>query len=215
METLKISIITDKSSWMVPYSEMLIDRLKNYGQNPVLLYDTKELVSVDILFILSYSRIISQEVLNLNTHNIVVHASDLPKGKGWSPSTYSILNGDNFLTLSMFEATKEVDAGDIYLKQIVSLNGYELIDEWREKLALSIVDMCEYFVLNHKTIKPKKQIGNSSFYLKRTKEDSKLDINKSIKEQFNLLRVVDNENYLAFFEIDGNRYKIKIYKDKR
>ena len=29
-------------------------------------------------------------------------------------------------------------------------------------------------------------------------------------QQFNLLRVVDNERYPAFFELDGRRYTIQI-----
>ena len=37
-------------------------------------------------------------------------------------------------------------------------------------------------------------------------------INKTIKEQFNLLRIVDNNYYPAFFEYNGYRYKIQINK---
>ena len=35
-------------------------------------------------------------------------------------------------------------------------------------------------------------------------------INKTIKEQFNLLRIVNNQEYPAFFEIDGRKYKLTI-----
>jgi len=43
-----------------------------------------------------------------------------------------------------------------------------------------------------------------------TLNDSRLDIDRSIKEQFNLLRVVGNEEYPAFFEINGHKYLLKI-----
>ena len=43
-------------------------------------------------------------------------------------------------------------------------------------------------------------------------EDSLLDFNKTITEQFNLLRVVDNDKYPAFFENQGEKYFLKITK---
>lgn len=32
-------------------------------------------------------------------------------------------------------------------------------------------------------------------------------------EQFNLLRIADNENYPAFFILNGQKYILKIYKE--
>ena len=40
------------------------------------------------------------------------------------------------------------------------------------------------------------------------------DISKSLDDQFNLLRTVDNNEYPAFFEINGRRYVIKIEEIK-
>jgi methionyl-tRNA formyltransferase len=37
-----------------------------------------------------------------------------------------------------------------------------------------------------------------------------LDPQKSLAEQFNILRVVDNDRYPAFFEWNGRRYNLKI-----
>ena len=61
-------------------------------------------------------------------------------------------------------------------------------------------------------MKEKEQIGEESFFKKRGAEDSELDTEQSIKDQFNLLRVVDNEKYPAFFEHLGKKYILKIYK---
>jgi methionyl-tRNA formyltransferase len=70
------------------------------------------------------------------------------------------------------------------------------------------------FVKKYKSIQGKKQKGKSTFYLKRSQKSSELDINKSIKSQFNLLRVVDNERYPAFFNYENNQYILKIFKTK-
>lgn len=47
----------------------------------------------DIVFILSYHRIIDTQYLAKHKHNIVIHASDLPQGKGWAPMFWQILEG--------------------------------------------------------------------------------------------------------------------------
>ena len=69
------------------------------------------------------------------------------------------------------------------------------------------------FIENYPNIKGEKQKGKESFYCKRTKNSSELNILESINDQFNLLRVCDNERYPAFFIIDNVKYLIKIYKD--
>lgn len=63
-------------------------------------------------------------------------------------------------------------------------------------------------IKNYKNIQ--KQSGDESFYSNRGEKDSELDINKTIKEQFNLLRIVSNDDYPAFFVIDGHKFIIKI-----
>lgn len=72
--------------------------------------------------------------------------------------------------------------------------------------------MCERFVELYPSIIAcgKEQEGEESFYPRRRPEDSRIDIGKSIKDQFDLLRVVDNERYPAFFEYNGCRYVLKI-----
>ena len=57
------------------------------------------------------------------------------------------------------------------------------------------------------------KIGVESFYPKRNASDSELDINKTIKEQFNILRIVDNNEYPAFFYIDGKKFFLKVYAE--
>ena len=39
----------------------------------------------DILVMLSYTKLLSSKYLNRSKFNLVVHESDLPKGKGWTP----------------------------------------------------------------------------------------------------------------------------------
>ena len=145
-------------------------------------------------------------------NNLVVHESDLPKGRGWSPMSWHILEGTQRIPVTMLEAADEVDAGPIYLREWIELEGHELSPEWRELQANSTRRLCRYFVTQYPAIleRVRQQEGEPSFHLRRRPKDSELDPLKSITEQFNLLRIVDNENYPAFFEVAGKRFILRI-----
>ena len=69
----------------------------------------------------------------------------------------------------------------------------------------------EFMKLYPKKINIVNQKGKSSFYKKRQLSDSKIDINKTIKENFNHLRIVDNKNYPAYFYFKRKKYILKIF----
>jgi len=205
---MKIAILTTKDQWFEKYAIFLAKELKC-----ALFFKHENIRDFDIVFILSYHQIIPSDILNQNKHNIVIHESALPQGKGWAPMFWQILEGKNEIPFTMFEASEGVDNGNIYMQKTLNLTGYELHNELRGKQANCTIDMCLEFINNYdKYRKTIPQMGEESFYLKRTPQDAKLDIDKSIKEQFNLLRVCSNEEYPAFFEIDGNKYILRVEK---
>jgi methionyl-tRNA formyltransferase len=209
---MKVAILTSKNQWFIPYAKKLQKKFSGCR----LFFDHKDInEKIEILFILSYHYIIPKKYLKKSKHNIIIHASDLPKGKGWAPMFWQILEGKNRIVFTMFEAGEGVDDGDIYFKKELILNGYELNAQLRKKQAEHTIKMCEEFVENYEKYKiPTKQGGMESFYPKRGPDDSELDINKSIAEQFNLLRIVDNEEYPAFFYKGNKKYILKIEEAK-
>jgi len=213
MNFRKLAILTSETSWFVPYAKQLSKILRKRRLLAKVFFDHKNISEeFEVVFILSYFKIIPPKFLSMHRHNIVVHESDLPKGKGWAPLFWQILEGKNKIPIVLFEASKNVDDGDIYLKDFLIFEGHELYDEIREKQAKKTIELCLRFIDDYEKLKPKKQRGKSTFYRRRTPADSELDINKTIKEQFNLLRIVNNENFPAFFYHKGHKYIINIYK---
>jgi methionyl-tRNA formyltransferase len=212
----KVAILTSPTSWFVPYAEDLRDYLKWLSYEVSLFFRHEEITcKFDVLFILSYFRKVPKCILLKNRYNLVVHESNLPQGKGWAPLFWQILEGKNKIPVVLFEATEEIDGGKIFLKDFIELSGYELHDEIRRKQAKKTLEMCIKFLKQYRYLKPVVQIGEETFYPKRTPLDSQLDVDKTIREQFNLLRIVDNENYPAFFIIDGHKYILKIYEGEK
>ena len=60
-----------------------------------MLHLKRDMSSGDLAIFISCTKIISKEGLLKNTSNIVCHPSDLPKGKGFSPIAWEILDGSN------------------------------------------------------------------------------------------------------------------------
>jgi methionyl-tRNA formyltransferase len=214
-EIMDITLLCDNiESWIIPYIIELKNELCIRGYNVDYINNIEEINKGDIAFFLGCSKVVEPKYLKQNKHNIVVHESSLPKGKGWSPLTWQILEGKNEIIFSLFEAVEELDAGEIYLQKEIKLNGSELNVELKDIQGRITIEMIIEFIEDFSKIKGKKQEGEESYYPRRRRKDSELDIYKSIKEQFNLLRVVDNERYPAFFYINNTKYILKIYKEK-
>lgn len=213
---MNINIIVDnKNSWFYEKIGRLTKEIKKLGHNSRVLSDAGDIKDKSFIsFFLSCEKYITSEIRQRSKYNIVVHASDLPKGKGMSPTSWQILEGKNKIAVTLFEVADKIDAGDYYIKDFFLLDGTELLAEWREKLYQCMENMILNFVKSPDKFKSNKQNGESSYYPRRKPDASELKLGKSLKNQINLLRVVDNERYPAFFKYKNNKYILKIYKSK-
>jgi len=211
-----IAILTSAGSGFVPYARTFAEDLREKGWAAELFHDHDDIGhDFQVVFMLSYFKIVKGAFLRGHQHNLVVHDSQLPQGKGWAPLFWQILEGKNRIPAVLFEATEGVDAGDIYISDYITLQGHELHDEIRDLQARKSVELCMEFLENYDDLKPVSQSGRETFYTRRTPKDSQMDINKSISEQFNLLRIVSNEDYPAFFHHKDSKYILKIFKEEK
>jgi methionyl-tRNA formyltransferase len=210
----KVTFLLDNNNnWIQPYISNLSLEISSHKYE-VTITDNHTLVkNQDIVFILGYTRVLNEEFLAKNSISLVVHESDLPRGKGFSPVQWQILEGSNSIPICLFEATSKFDSGDIVLTDVFTLTGYELYDEIRAIQANATLKLIKKFLQNYPYFSKQKQIGIETFYSRRSLIDGELDINKSIKEQFNLLRIGSNEDWPSFFIIEGKKYYLKIYSD--
>ena len=124
-----------------------------------------------------------------------------------------VLNGYNKIPLTLFEINDKIDAGDIWKKTFFNLDGHELSDEVNHLVSIKTTELMDFALKKFNSISPIPQDKTTeSFFPKRNPSDSELDINKSIVEQFNLLRVADKNRYPCFFYHHGYRYKVTIEK---
>lgn len=206
----RVSVVVDTPGWFDPFAESLVAQLNARGHRAVFVTDYSQVEDSDVAFYLSCMRITPPSVLARSPWNLVVHASALPKGRGFSPIVWQVLEGASSIPITMIRMADAVDAGDIVMQDTITLAGHELNDELRTRLGAAIVEMCLAFCNRETAPEPVPQSGDPTWYARRYPRDSRLDPTQSLTAQFDLLRVVDNTRYPAFFDHRGHRYTLSI-----
>lgn len=165
----------------------------------------------DFLFLISCHEFIGKQTRDSYHHALVIHASDLPRDRGWSPHVWGVIRGDRVLTVTLLEAEDVVDSGRIWNKLRIPLVGNEVAAELNELLFSAEIELLEWALANYETVKPTMQDECAKTYLRRrVPQDSRLDPQCSIADQFDLLRVCDSKRYPAFFEFRGRLFKLEM-----
>jgi len=211
IKKIKITFLLDENNnWI---ENFIRSKFKNKNKKFIfkISKNFKKVNKQDLVFILNYTKILPTQFLKKNHLNLVVHESGLPKGKGFAPVQWQILNNKKKIPVCLIEAVQKFDSGDIFEKTFFKLKGDELNAEIREKQANAAIAIIKKFLSKFPKIKRRSQVGKSTYFKRRYPKDSELNINKSLKNNFNLLRIADNEKYPAFFTYKKKKYFIKIF----
>lgn len=212
---MTVQILVDNpGSWFNGYLDGLcLEISRRTGELPSVVRSAELVKPGKFLFVLSCDKVVPKEILKRVDRAFVVHESNLPEGRGWSPVHWQVEAGKNKICVCLFEAGKGLDDGDVFVKEFFVLDGSELLPEIRFKqYALTERMILNVLVYNWLFDKGKPQSGKPSFFRKRTEADNELDANKSIASQFNRMRVCDNERYPAWFELNGCKYFVRLNK---
>jgi methionyl-tRNA formyltransferase len=174
----------------------------------------RELAGGDILFLISCSEIVSTADRAAYGATLVLHASDLPHGRGWSPHIWQLIDGATEVTLSLLEAEDRVDSGRIWKKLKFPVPKHALWDEINTHLFETEIELIDFAVSEFNQIRPSPQNTSiePSYYPRRTPADSQIDPTLSLASQFDRIRVCDPHRFPAFFELHGKKYKIILEK---
>ena len=189
----------------------VVATLKSWVQNQeesvsaALLHNRQELSSGDILFLISCTELIGSEIRDRYRHVIVLHGSDLPEGRGWSPHIWSIIRGQDKIVVSALSAEDAVDSGPIWAKATFDIAKYALFDEINAaffRTEIELMEVVKRMVLEGKEPIPQPEAA-ASYCPRRTPADSEIDNQRSISEQFDLIRTCDLDRFPAFFQLHG------------
>ena len=212
---MKISIVcSDAAHPIYPWLERWASQHRAMHQIQIV-QARRELSGGDILFLISCHDLIQADVRSMYKATLVVHASDLPLGRGWSPHIWQILEKNHLIKVTLLEAEDVLDSGAIWTQANLQLEGHETFDEINARLFDTELELMDFAVHHFGVVQPRIQDERTpTSYRKRTPADSQLDPALPLAGQFDLLRVADPLRFPAFFELRGHRYFLQITQDK-
>jgi methionyl-tRNA formyltransferase len=150
----------------------------------------------DRIFIPHWSYIIPPEIFK-EFECIVFHMTDLPYGRGGSPLQNLIVRGHKKTKISAFKVEEGLDAGPIYLKKDLHLDGSA--DEVFKRASGIIKEMIEEIIEDE--IKPVPQNGDPVVFKRRGKKDGEISALDELEKVYDHIRMLDCEGYPnAFLE---------------
>ena len=163
----------------------------------------------DALVLVAFGQILSEEILSIALP-INLHGSLLPALRGPSPIQTAILEGLSQTGVSVMKMEKGVDTGDVLLQKTIDIlpedNSSTLFAKMAHLGADALVEALE--ILENGTAVWKSQDHQQATFTKMlTKENAKLDFSDTAQNIVNKVRAY-NPNPVAFFELDGQKFKV-------
>jgi methionyl-tRNA formyltransferase len=199
--------------YVVANSNSLINQsLKNHFNKDIFFFiESKQELNVELLrdlnpkfvFFPHWSYIIPEEIFN-NFQCIVFHMTDLPFGRGGSPLQNLISRGITHTKISAIKVVKEIDAGPIYLKKELCLNGNA--GEIFLRSSKIVTEMMEEIIETNPT--PIEQRGDPVYFKRRNPEMSNIWNLQQLEQLYDYIRMLDAEGYpKAFIETEKFRFE--------
>lgn len=148
------------------------------------------------IFFLHWSWKVPQDIWEVY-ECVCFHMTDVPYGRGGSPLQNLILEGNEKTMLTALRMEEEMDAGPVYAKRFLNLDG-RAEDIYLRAGAISW-EIVQWIVGNEPV--PEPQIGEAKQFQRRKPEQSSLPESGSLKNIYDFIRMLDAPTYpLAFFE---------------
>ncbi len=184
------------------------------SSNWILVKNNQELAdcfhstSPRYIFFLHWNWMVPTEIVN-GSECVCFHMTDVPYGRGGSPLQNLIIRGHKNTKLTALRMTDELDAGPVYYKESLSLDGSaEEIYIRAGELCFELVDK----IVNNKPT-PIEQTGNVVKFKRRKPYQSEVLEPTTMEEFYDFIRMLDAEGYPKAF-INHNNFKIEFSQAK-
>jgi len=173
--------------------------------------DTREQLTLQSLnslkpryvFFLHWSWIVPDEIIDKH-ECVCFHMADVPFGRGGSPLQNLIMNGHRQTKLTALRMVHELDAGPVYMKRDLCLEGNA--EEIYLRATYLSAEMIKD-IIETRTV-PVPQTGEVVIFKRRTPAQSAIPSLDSLIQLHDFIRMLDADGYPhAFIEHNGFRYE--------
>ena len=155
------------------------------------------------IFFMHWSWKVPLEIIS-NYECVCFHMTDVPYGRGGSPLQNLVVRGHRCTKVTALRMVEEFDAGPVYLKKDISLEGNA--EEIYIRAAYQSVSMIRHIVEEQPA--PQLQVGEPVIFKRRKPHESRIPELHNLQDLHDFIRMLDAESYpLAFLEHAGFRYE--------
>lgn len=131
---------------------------------------------------------------------VCFHMTDVPYGRGGSPLQNLIQRGLSETKVSALKMVPDADAGPVYLKRPLSLEGKA--QDIFERYSHMVYGMIGEIVTREP--QPQPQVGEATVFSRRTPDESLFPLDGDLKGVYDHIRMLDAESYPHTFIEHGN-----------
>ena len=154
-------------------------------KDPNFVYQLQDL-SADVFVVVAYGRIIPEAILNIPPYGCInLHPSLLPKYRGPSPMTASLVSGDSETGISIMKLDVGMDTGPILSQQRLAIDPQETIATLTQKVVMEGAPLLQKALNEYVAgkIQPHAQEEHLATYCHLLKkEDGQVDFTKQTAE---------------------------------
>tara|TARA_X000000950_G_scaffold289404_1_gene412958 strand:+ start:23948 stop:24634 length:687 start_codon:yes stop_codon:yes gene_type:complete len=187
---VKVLIATSKEWFDLDKKILKSNKVQFIYKKKYLTKNNIDKFSPNIIFFPNWNWMIPKEIYE-NFICIVFHTSPLPYGRGGSPIQNLILKNYKKAPVCAIKVTKVLDAGPIYTKKIVSLNGS--LSVILERINKAINHMIQKIILKNPI--PHKQKGKINIFRRRNHSDNRIPKNINLNKIYDYIRMLDHKEY--------------------
>jgi methionyl-tRNA formyltransferase len=173
------------------------------GSKNELRSDFLDKIKPKLIFFLHWSWKVPLDIIK-EYKCICFHMTDVPYGRGGSPLQNLIIRGYRKTKLSALLMTEEFDAGPVYFKEDLCLEGNG--EEIFIRASYLSADMIKRIISEEP--EPIAQSGNPVIFKRRQAHQSRIPDMSSLQKLHDFIRMLDSEGYpKAFLEYKGFQYE--------
>lgn len=167
-----------------------------------------EKINPKYIFFPHWSWIIPENIYK-NYDCILFHMTDLPYGRGGSPLQNLIINKVYNTKISAIKVSKELDEGDVYLKEDFDISKGSANEIYKNASKLIFKKLIPNILRQNPT--PVRQEGDVVNFKRRTPEQSNIKMlnDVSIANLYDFIRMLDAPSYpKAYLELDNLKMEL-------
>jgi methionyl-tRNA formyltransferase len=230
-------LFLDKLTRLLPEADLAVFSFREEAWEPPFLDDIRDLANtrggqffetrqighpqwkkfwestiVDLVFVVNWRYMIPASIWGRpRLGTFVFHDSLLPEYRGFSPTVWAIINGEDHTGVTLFSIAEEVDSGDIVDQERIPIGPNEPIATVMERVTQSYLALLgrnlDALTSGAAPTRPQDHL-RATYACKRLPADNHIDWTASSKEIHNLVRAVSAPYPGALTSLSGQTIRV-------